>query len=179
MRDLKSDLELCEKATPGPWEIMVRDGVIVIPEIVSGANGYSGYYNPPAREDAEFIISSRTGWPHAIERALKAEAEVERMKRRAEVLDKALSLARTSWPHAIKRALKAEAEVERMKRRAEVLDKALSLATASLTTLLMALEPDRHSFAEREAYFHTAFLDQAEKSISEEDSHANTQTNTR
>ena len=73
MRDLQKDLELCEKATEGPWEIMVRDGVIIIPGIVSGANGYSGYYDPPEKEDAEFIAAAREGWPYAIERALKAE----------------------------------------------------------------------------------------------------------
>ena len=38
------------------------------------------------REDAEFIISSRTGWPHAIERALKAEAEVEKLRAEVERL---------------------------------------------------------------------------------------------
>ena len=141
-RDLLRDLELCEKATPGPWKLMfgmlqqlstmiqipigirvyrvqgvnvlyvheelVReykdelgrtmhlhktyindnwrsiyntDGVQIV-----GAYDYEDNGMCTTREDAEFITSSRTGWPHAIERALKAEAEVEKLRAEVERL---------------------------------------------------------------------------------------------
>jgi hypothetical protein len=64
-RDLKADLELCNKATPGSW---VFNGISVL-----GAHGLL-IARTPNDADAEFIAQAREGWPHAIERALKAEA---------------------------------------------------------------------------------------------------------
>ncbi len=65
MRDLKADLELCNKATPGPW---VFNGISVL-----GAHGLL-IARTPNDADAEFIAQAREGWPHAIERAIKAES---------------------------------------------------------------------------------------------------------
>ena len=50
-RDLMADLEICNRATRGPWDI----------------------YNI---NNAEFIAAAREGWPHAIERAIKAEEDL-------------------------------------------------------------------------------------------------------
>jgi hypothetical protein len=84
MRDLKADLELCNKATPGPW---VFNGISVL-----GAHGLL-IARTPNDADAEFIAQAREGWPHAIERALKAEELnrelVETLKNMRELLTKA------------------------------------------------------------------------------------------
>jgi hypothetical protein len=69
-RDLKADLELCNKATPGSW---VFNGISVL-----GAHGLL-IARTPNDADAEFIAQAREGWPHAIERAIKAEALVQEL----------------------------------------------------------------------------------------------------
>lgn len=76
-RDLKADLELCNKATPGPW---VFNGISVL-----GAHGLL-IARTPNDADAEFIAQAREGWPHAIDRAMRAEAEVEQLKGEIEQL---------------------------------------------------------------------------------------------
>ena len=75
MRDLKADLEICNKATPGPWNGEENTGVEPVFETGCGCCTESTL----SKEDAEFIAEAREGWPHAIERAIKAEAEVERL----------------------------------------------------------------------------------------------------
>lgn len=77
MRDLKADLEICNKATRGPW---VFDEYDV--DIWSQADPWR-VANVGLHTDMEFIAAAREGWPHAIERAIKAEAEVERLKEEA------------------------------------------------------------------------------------------------
>ena len=101
MRDLKADVELCNKATPGPWKFhevefqcgrdecpyekkrednscLKCDGVEIyqsafVPEVLTlGCGEYDGMNDA----DAEFIAQSREGWLHAIERAIKAETLV-------------------------------------------------------------------------------------------------------
>ena len=108
MRNLRNDLEICEKATPGPWiQEKVQDG-----ELFPDGTGYAGDFEPvnsvvtwiPNGEDADietvvdwtltindaqFIAEAREGWPEAIRRALKAEARVNALQ---EVLDDLLAL---------------------------------------------------------------------------------------
>ena len=82
MRDLKADLELCNKATPGPWEVFPPlcgpEGQTVY-QVDSGgpicdvSDPYPRGDNKP-QENMMFIAQAREGWPHAIERAMKAEA---------------------------------------------------------------------------------------------------------
>jgi hypothetical protein len=72
MRDLKADLELCNKATQGPWkhdEWNLDCSEVYAPEVDNPIIlvGHDPY-------DADFIVQAREGWPHAIERALEAEA---------------------------------------------------------------------------------------------------------
>lgn len=75
MRDLRKDLETCNQATPGPWNGEENTGVEPVFETGCGCCTESTL----SKEDAEFIAEAREGWPEAIERAIKAEAEVERL----------------------------------------------------------------------------------------------------
>lgn len=64
MRDLKADLEICEKATPGPWEEL-------------NDNPIDTYWAEKHPEDFAFIAAAREGWPEAIERAIAAEEDAQ------------------------------------------------------------------------------------------------------
>jgi hypothetical protein len=116
MRDLEKDLEICNKATPGPWECRGEycDGINTAyhPENKTRTKGYGcdntfiadlnddEYHIYSSLQEqianAEFIAQAREGWPHAIERAIKAEAEVERLKPIEEFADKNFKL----WENA-------------------------------------------------------------------------------
>ena len=97
-RDLKADLELCNKATPGPWEICLGSGVSFCTAVMTADGRYMICYCLPdwfldegvAPENhvpnLQFIAEAREGWPHAIERARRAEAEVERLRGELEQL---------------------------------------------------------------------------------------------
>ena len=70
-RDLKADLKFCDRATQGPWRHEWNPDCSEVyapgvdkPIILVGHDPY----------DADFIVQAREGWPHAIERAIKAEA---------------------------------------------------------------------------------------------------------
>lgn len=70
-RDLKADLKVCDRATPGPWrhECNLDCSEIYAPGVDTPIVlvGHDPY-------DADFIAQAREGWPHAIERAIEAEA---------------------------------------------------------------------------------------------------------
>ena len=65
-RNLQADLELCERATQGPWKFFENSSIITnetdvwICEVL-------------CNNDKQFIAEAREGWPHAIRRALEAE----------------------------------------------------------------------------------------------------------
>ena len=80
MRDLRKDIETCNQATPGPWRCLDDT-----PVDTQWASVYP--------EDLDFVMGSREGWPHAIERAIKAEVEVERLKAENALLRKVASIA--------------------------------------------------------------------------------------
>ena len=131
MRDLKADLELCNKATPGPWICDLRVGcVAVYPENIGRVNcmgdsegkrlfyrnGFqvkdeNGYFKewcvkPQDVDDAEFIAQAREGWPHAIERALEAEAFARELVEAAGALVDDLEWSDkvyASWPPYVQR----------------------------------------------------------------------------
>lgn len=67
-RDLKADLELCNKATPGPWKVSTSGNVYPV-------DGDYKFAICCGTElvDAKFIAQAREGWPYAIRRALEAE----------------------------------------------------------------------------------------------------------
>jgi hypothetical protein len=63
-RDLKADLELFNRATPAPWKFgPIYDGTI------AGELDEERH-----RANRELLNNFREGWPHAIERAIEAEA---------------------------------------------------------------------------------------------------------
>jgi hypothetical protein len=64
-RDLKADLELCNKASPGPWEFGPMVGEL---------DEERWRANRKLLINFELLNNFREGWPHAIERAIKAEA---------------------------------------------------------------------------------------------------------
>lgn len=85
-RDLHADLALCEAATEGPW----RYGGDKWGDLVVYSSEKRGFHNnggeiaeidgPNEVNNAKFITESRTGWPHAIERALSAEMKWEQLR---------------------------------------------------------------------------------------------------
>jgi hypothetical protein len=82
-RDGKQDLELCQKATPGPWQYEPESftpgeygeppsgepPAVIYPIRVGGVDGF----NVSNGDNAEFIAESREALPHWIIRALVAE----------------------------------------------------------------------------------------------------------
>ncbi|WP_010494985.1 hypothetical protein [Paenibacillus elgii] len=131
-RDLAADLRICDAATAGPWR---RSGdkwgdlVVYSPEMRGFHNngGEIAELDGDQMKNATFVAEARTGWPHAIKRALDAEAEAERLRSAIDAalnrsqwgnVDTALAAVNDILSHAIKRALAAEAVGERL--RAEV-----------------------------------------------------------
>ena len=75
MRDFKKDLDICQKATSGPWSLKIKGNSVqsyAIEGICSGMKMHG--------KDAEFISAAREGWSEAINRAIAAEAETEKLK---------------------------------------------------------------------------------------------------
>jgi hypothetical protein len=105
-RDLRADLVLCDAARPGPWyayhpsefpgDIRIAWGHGRGTDGVAGgylcrlthshsrrwSGGAGRAHDDPRDEDAAFIAAAREGWPAAIRRALAAEAELERLRRK-------------------------------------------------------------------------------------------------
>ena len=83
-RDLKADLELCNRATIGPWKVrtycdypfvILRDNLDeerdVYPEVMA-------LYSTD--KDAHFIAQAREGWPYAIRKVHEQEIIMGTMK---------------------------------------------------------------------------------------------------
>ncbi|MGG1445062.1 hypothetical protein ABE354_24020 [Brevibacillus laterosporus] len=93
-RNLHEDLEICYAATEGPWNAdrvewpgneNLRHWVMTHEDGLACAVSY---------EDARFIAEARDRWPHAIERALSAEAEVERLRT---IIDRTHKYVQGKW----------------------------------------------------------------------------------
>ncbi|TRY23651.1 hypothetical protein FOI68_20495 [Brevibacillus sp. LEMMJ03] len=76
-RDAAADLAMCEAATPGKWE-----GKHAIQPYISVFTGVAEEViaTTYTRGNMRFIAESRTALPHWINRAVAAEAEVERYR---------------------------------------------------------------------------------------------------
>jgi hypothetical protein len=80
MTDPKQILEICEKATPGPWKIVEGKSFGVQSENSNIASCFR-------KENEQFIATARTALPELAQRVLDLEAEVERLR---EILHKAV-----------------------------------------------------------------------------------------
>ena len=120
-RALHADLAICNAATPGPWQTS-PDGrysldIVSMPEqvVICSTDSFG-----QAAHDGRFIAEARTGWPHAIERALKAEAERDELRKIVSeecpiaAFDIVTSL-RAEKAHMMERVAELEAEVERLR----------------------------------------------------------------
>jgi hypothetical protein len=77
MKSLKEMLEICEKATPGPWQLEEYKGMFRVYagekslRIVSGI--IDSYSSEDERNNGNYIAESREGWPYTIKRLIVAE----------------------------------------------------------------------------------------------------------
>ena len=79
MRDLKADLELCQSHRQKRWKF--QEWVDAVGQQWYGVSDDGhGFCRVRDKKIAEFIVQAREGWPHAIERALEAEAKLEKAK---------------------------------------------------------------------------------------------------
>ncbi|WP_103110811.1 hypothetical protein [Brevibacillus reuszeri] len=83
-RDAEKDLAMCEAATSGPWEWgmlnrFIMGGDTVVASVVDG-DEVTGPHVYLTDNDAQFVTEFREALPYWIQRAVAAEAEVERLK---------------------------------------------------------------------------------------------------
>lgn len=79
-RDLKADLELCEKTKP----ISDETKKFLITRMARS--------NMKSSESTWLILEAIDGWPHAIERALEAEKRVEELENQVDILSTTLNM---------------------------------------------------------------------------------------
>ena len=104
-RDLKADLEICNRASKAPWRVATNKHPTTSGNSWGWVEGTRENWcwsndNKKSYADARFIAQAREGWPHAIERAIKAEAEVEQLKGEIEQL---LEIAFAHIPDVMRR----------------------------------------------------------------------------
>jgi hypothetical protein len=80
-RNLKVDLEICNRASKAPWRVVTNKHPTTSGNSWGWVEGTRENWcwsndNKKSYADARFIAQAREGWPHAIERAMKAEALV-------------------------------------------------------------------------------------------------------
>ena len=76
MRDLKADLELCNRAIPCLQNVFTEwDGKVVLGFGVPGE-----HVHQLSENEYSLIAQASDGWLHAIERAIEAEAKLEKAK---------------------------------------------------------------------------------------------------
>jgi hypothetical protein len=103
-RDLAADLAICNTATEGPWRYSYERDLIT-------SGGFGVCERLLCYDTGKFISEARTGWPHAIERAMAAERELPAarallisMRSRAEEAEADVHRLRTAMTEAIERA---------------------------------------------------------------------------
>ena len=139
MRDLKKDLKICEKVTPGPVKWHKLGNVYHLigqygprPVILSTvtakqenhwypemciSNLVDGLLEPlkPDHPDSVFIQESWHGWPEAINRAIAAEAEKKELVEQIEHLERTLNEKEIQMNDLHELVDEAEVEVERLR----------------------------------------------------------------
>jgi hypothetical protein len=78
-RNLKVDLEICNRASKAPWRVATNKHPTTSGNSWGWVEGTRENWcwsndNKKSYADARFIAQAREGWPHAIERAIEAEA---------------------------------------------------------------------------------------------------------
>ncbi|WP_052087965.1 hypothetical protein [Paenibacillus wynnii] len=87
-RDWQKDMEMCEAATPGPWEVWEDDGDVKVQASTEGPNiANFGRYGWGVMTEAIFTAEARTSLPYWLqeakeqkERADAAEAQEQQLK---------------------------------------------------------------------------------------------------
>lgn len=123
-RDLRADLAVAEKATPGPWQADMPAGHVWHPDWLKRGWDRGIIATTDCDEDTDAIATSRVAWPAAIRRALAAEAEVERLRAAGRILETLLADAQTrcgAARAALGRAADLIVESERLPNRGQVL----------------------------------------------------------
>ncbi|WP_438435439.1 hypothetical protein [Gorillibacterium sp. sgz500922] len=97
MRDLDTDLAICEAATPGPWLEGATDAIRVsegwVCQFYEGddLNGTARHFLN-YESNLAFVLAAREGWPEAIRRAQAAEDEVDRLEAKLDRLQDELRM---------------------------------------------------------------------------------------
>ncbi|MGN7457868.1 hypothetical protein ACTHPH_23910 [Paenibacillus pasadenensis] len=93
VRDLEADLAICEYAAPAP----IRTKPCMCghcDKLFLDIAHSEGRLDP---EDARFIVEARVGWPHAIRRAIAAEAQVDKLQEEIRLLHDLLHEQGIPW----------------------------------------------------------------------------------
>lgn len=88
-RNYRTDLEVCEKATPGEWKEKCFDSCWYVYR-ASGEGTVVDIFDGTKKEDAEFIAISREALPYYIKRCMDLEAQVAQMMEALEDVDDSL-----------------------------------------------------------------------------------------
>ncbi|NGQ95044.1 hypothetical protein G3578_07580 [Brevibacillus sp. SYP-B805] len=113
-RDAAADLAMCEAATPGPWrndhdQVTKENGVPLFK-----AFRMRGDFQ--MRNDTRFITESREALPHWIQRAVEAEAEIERMRKETEAIRYVVDMLDTGDPQQRRARLHLLEVIKRMEK---------------------------------------------------------------
>jgi len=98
--DIKKLRELCEKATPGPWEWQYSEkwGTSVFNDTLGVITAYTNERGNPditiAEEDLEFIAAARTALPEILD-------EVERLRKEVRLLNERINVIKWSIVEAV------------------------------------------------------------------------------
>jgi len=83
VRNLKKDLEIYKGVTQGKWSISTRDNNshYIEHSIFSDDDQGTPIATDMYKRDADFLIAAHEGFAEVIERAIAAEAEVEKLRK--------------------------------------------------------------------------------------------------
>lgn len=107
-RNLKVDLEICNRASKAPWRVATNKHPTTSGNSWGWVEGTRENWcwsndNKKSYADARFIAQAREGWPHAIERAIEAEALARELVEALKHIERLAELARrrSRYPGAV------------------------------------------------------------------------------